>query len=426
LGNCLHTCVVKRIKIQGLIERSGVEIPNKELAGMPRYTLEDLEKELSEAGGNPVEVEINTPGGNVDVGIAMFRVMRNYPGVLDTLGHEISSIGSVLQLGATGKRRVVKDAVGMIHQAWIDPLALEGIQLNADTLQELQTEAENSNNKIVSIYTEVLGPTKEVELREVMKEETILGAERLVELGFATEIAPGKKKELKARALHYSNQFLNLIHSETMDIKVIQEKIDKMQSAFEAFMNFQTKATFKAENLPLDNGTEIFVQTDESGTLAGKVAYEVANGQPTETPVQSGTYKLQNGKEIIVGEAGMITDEKQAPAAPATAAAPDEVENLKAQLAAALAENTALKAATTVAQTDAEAKLKALEDESKKKESEMSALVQNLRTEFDSFKKELAGPAPDATQGRFQAARKTDQPISRAELLQQNILNKYN
>jgi ATP-dependent protease ClpP protease subunit len=414
---------VKVINISGIIASEGDLLPDEE--AKKTYSLAQLQAELAAAGNEPVTAIVNTPGGNVDEGIAIYEELKKHG--VDTIGKEISSIGSIIMLGGKKEtRKVYKDGFGMIHQAWLDPEYLQGIQLNADVLAELTTEAEANNKKLLDIYTAELGQDKEKELIDVMAESTILGADRLIELGFASEVIEDVPQEKAARrAYNYSRVYMNLIKT-NMTTKEQTEKIGKLEAALAAFKAFFTKGA-KALNITATDASgkavEMFIATEDE-IIVSKIAYLVEGGAPTDQLVPAGTYKLDSGKEITVDASGVITEEKEAPAAPEG----DTMESLQAKLTAAMAENEALKAANTTALATAAAEKTALEEEKKTKEAAALAQYNALRTELDEFKNKMAGATEEKNVddveipvlGRRFAARKVaaKKDLSPAELVQ--------
>ena len=70
---------------------------------------------LKKMEGKRVTVRINTPGGSVDEGVAMFNALKRHDGGINTVVDGIAaSMGSYLML-AGDKRTVSKNSMVMIH-----------------------------------------------------------------------------------------------------------------------------------------------------------------------------------------------------------------------------------------------------------------------------------------------------------------------
>ena len=174
--------------------------------------------------------------------------------------------------------------------------------------------------------------------------------------------------------------YLNLIQ-QAMD-NTLLDRIAKGMDAMSA--RLKAMGASKAMTLELADGQTKLYIFSEDGELAGKSAViATPEGEPTEQPAPAGTHPLADGRSLVVGEGGVIESVQEA-AAPA----PSE------DMAALTAERDALTARIT-----------AMDEEQKKKESEMLALqtanaemaasLQALNTEFEGLKAIVAEVAGD-------------------------------
>jgi len=152
---------------------------------------------LQNAGGEDLRFVISSPGGFVYRGLAMYNMMRNYKGNLDT--HLVSlgaSMASVLALA--GKRRTAEStAVFMIH----NPMSfMEGNYLDAEKFLNYM----NGVTKLMRrVYSESTGKT-EKEIKELMDAETYFFGEEIKESGFVHEIKTAEKSESRDDAIAYA------------------------------------------------------------------------------------------------------------------------------------------------------------------------------------------------------------------------------
>ena len=183
------------------------------------YGLADLNQDLEEANGKDVHVKIQSGGGSVFEGLAIYNTLKNYEGNVTTEIVGISaSIASIIFLA--GSKRIVNE-VGflMIHEAWTMTMG------NADDLREDAELLDQINSQILDIYQSVTGYDRD-ELKEKMSKDTYMGPEELKEMGFVTEISEGAKI-----AASLGNH-LNLAKGEKMakDEKAPEASIEELQN----------------------------------------------------------------------------------------------------------------------------------------------------------------------------------------------------
>ena len=136
---------------------------------------------LAKMDGKRVKVHINSPGGNIDEGIAMFNALKKHNGGVDTVVDSLAaSMGSYLML--VGRTRTIsKNAMVMIH----NPMTMafgNAIELRktADTLDKYLA-------RMLPVYAKKTGKPVE-ELQPLLDAETWYVGQEIIENGFATEI----------------------------------------------------------------------------------------------------------------------------------------------------------------------------------------------------------------------------------------------
>lgn len=140
--------------------------------------LMDLPKTVGE-----INVHINSFGGDVAEGIAIYNALRAHPAKVTTVCEGFAcSIASVIFMA--GSRRVMRPASMLVlHNASMraqgDPKALRKAAEDLETITELSKKA------YLACATDELTPEK---LTEVMDAETWVSPETAVEWGLATEI----------------------------------------------------------------------------------------------------------------------------------------------------------------------------------------------------------------------------------------------
>lgn len=130
--------------------------------------------------GKPILFIINSPGGSVDSGMAIWDQIQMLKSPVYTLVTGLAaSMGSVLSLAAAkGKRFATQNARIMIHQ----PLIGGVIQGQTTDLEIQATEMLKTRSALVEIYVEATGKsTKEIE--QAIDRDTWFSAEEAKKFG---------------------------------------------------------------------------------------------------------------------------------------------------------------------------------------------------------------------------------------------------
>ena len=153
-------------------------------------TPQQIVDELKAANGEPIEVNINSNGGDVAGGLAIANALKGYKGgvTCNVLGLA-ASMASVI--ACAGKRLCMgQGAFLMIHNPWTVTMGnAEDLRKDAETLDKMR-------DSILSFYQSKSTKTAE-ELKELMDAETWISCEMANEFGFEVEDYEG---ELKAAA----------------------------------------------------------------------------------------------------------------------------------------------------------------------------------------------------------------------------------
>lgn len=144
-------------------------------------TPEMIREGLKEADGKDVTVEINSPGGLISDGLAIFNQLRNYSGRVDThiVGQAASMATYIAQAGV--KRTAEKNAVFMIHNGW-------GLAIGDHReMFKYGNHLDSLTNIIAKQYSSSTGRDVE-ELRGLMDDETFYYGDEIQEAGFVDEV----------------------------------------------------------------------------------------------------------------------------------------------------------------------------------------------------------------------------------------------
>lgn len=150
-------------------------------------TPEQLREELKNFAGKPLTVSLNSGGGDVFAGLAMYNALRELDSeVTIRVDGLAASIASIIAM-AGDKVIMSPGSMMMIHKPSI---FAAGDEKDLQRAIELLKTVEDS---IVPIYTERTSLDSD-KVVEMMEAETWMTAEQAVELGFADSVAQAKKK----------------------------------------------------------------------------------------------------------------------------------------------------------------------------------------------------------------------------------------
>ena len=150
---------------------------------------------LESQGNEDINFFINSPGGSVTAGLAIYDTMQFIkPDVATYVVGQAASMGSFLaQAGAKGKRFVLPESRTMIHRVSSGTRGTSGSvhvqELQFEDAVRAMGESKRLNNRLTELYVKhnTAGKTFE-ELFETMKFDTFLSAEEAVQHGFADSV----------------------------------------------------------------------------------------------------------------------------------------------------------------------------------------------------------------------------------------------
>lgn len=188
-------------------------------------TPQQLRQELKGINGNSLEVVINSPGGDVWAGIAMYDALKELDAeVTIKVSGLAASIASVIAM-AGDKIVMTPGSTMMIHRA--STLAWG----NADDMTKAIEMLETAEDGIVSIYADRTGQPRE-SVKDMMAAETWMSAEKAVELGFADGVA---KPEVDTDDVATENIFAgNFAFSMKATKEAMEDYFEKAKAANQA------------------------------------------------------------------------------------------------------------------------------------------------------------------------------------------------
>ena len=148
--------------------------------GMEATSPKKISDALRDAGGEDVEIHINSPGGDVFAGSEIYTLLRGYSGKvkIKILGIAASAASVIAQ---AGESEISPTGMFMIHnvKTWSSG-DYRDMEYTAEALRA-------ANESIINAYVAKTGMTQE-ELQGLMDRETYIAAAQAVEYGFVDKV----------------------------------------------------------------------------------------------------------------------------------------------------------------------------------------------------------------------------------------------
>jgi ATP-dependent Clp endopeptidase proteolytic subunit ClpP len=167
-------------------ESGSVEVFIYDEIGIWGIGAEAFVKDLRAYKGRDISLRMNTPGGSVFDGAAIYNALKSHTGRVTTeIDGLAASIGSVIALAGESVK-MAKNAFFMIHDPW-------GIMIgNADEMRKTAELLDKIKGTMANTYVEKTG----MELKKInalMNDETWYTAQEAKDAGFADEIGDEMK-----------------------------------------------------------------------------------------------------------------------------------------------------------------------------------------------------------------------------------------
>jgi ATP-dependent Clp protease, protease subunit len=138
---------------------------------------------LRRMGAGPVTVNVNSPGGDMFEGLAIYNLLREHKGevTVKVLGLAASAASIIAMAGDTVQ--VARAGFLMIHNAWVVAVG------NRNDLRDFADTLEPFDTAMADIYAARTGRDQKA-MAKLMDAETWIGGAAAVEDGFADELLP--------------------------------------------------------------------------------------------------------------------------------------------------------------------------------------------------------------------------------------------
>lgn len=151
-------------------------------------TSDDFARELAQVKASEIEVQINSPGGDVFDGLAIFNSLRAHPARVTTRVDGVAASAASVIAQAGDHRVMMSSAQMMIHEAW-------GLAIgSAAEMRAFADVLDQQNDVMARLYASRAGGDAD-EFRALMATETWLTDAKAVELGLADEVFEPPRKD---------------------------------------------------------------------------------------------------------------------------------------------------------------------------------------------------------------------------------------
>jgi ATP-dependent Clp endopeptidase proteolytic subunit ClpP len=159
--------------------------------GWGAITAKEFVRDLADLSGD-LEVHLNSPGGDVFDGIAIYQALSQRDGTVRVVVDGLAaSIASVIAMAASpGQLAMARNATMMIHDGWAMCVG------NAAEMARTAKILDDASANIASIYAERTGRSVD-QWRAAMREETWYGAQEAVDAGLADSVLPKRERAAK-------------------------------------------------------------------------------------------------------------------------------------------------------------------------------------------------------------------------------------
>jgi ATP-dependent Clp protease, protease subunit len=219
----------------------------------------DFRSQLKGAGD--VVLKINSPGGDVFDGIAMYNDLVQHKGNVRVEVNGIAaSIASIIAMG--GKQiAMAPNAMMMIHNSWTVAAG------NADDFEEQAAVLGKIDNALALTYANQKGTPGIRTIKQMMSDETWFSGKEAVDNGFATELLSAPADNT-AQAKFDLTPFANvpkamLWSDETFEAGETEDDIVKVLMRDAAYTRARAKAFIKSARAGNTSKTEIMPGADD-------------------------------------------------------------------------------------------------------------------------------------------------------------------
>ena len=161
-------------------------------------------------------VHINSYGGSVSEGLAIYSLLRQFKGHLITIVDGFACSAASVIFMAGDERIVPESGILMIHNAWTSA------QGDSNAMKKAALDLEKITQPSVDIYCSKTGLSEE-QIKKMMDEETWITSKEAYELNFSTSI--NKNEAMQSLESNYVCKLVNKIKSLEKENHILKSNI---------------------------------------------------------------------------------------------------------------------------------------------------------------------------------------------------------
>lgn len=288
-------CVIGEVELRGHFGPSYVDEKGKFHKGIVLLdVIADCETAIHN-GSKEIHFYIESPGGYVDVGDAVYNYMEGLKGRgIKVVTIQDGIVGSIATKPFLAGERRVSDPR---YEMWIHNPFIENFTGDADDAKKVAEDLTKTEEDLRNFYASFSSIPKEA-LDTLMKQTTGMTANQCLTFGFATEV-----KEIPV---------LNLINNKKMsdkkDDKSLKEQILALLGVKQE-PKAQIPGQAKKQNMvvTLAEGQGAFWVEGESLVEGAKVFLLDESGEPTAQPLPDGEYGPTDSGAMLTVAGGVVT-----------------------------------------------------------------------------------------------------------------------
>lgn len=183
-----NKAAVKPLAVQAAAEETTVWL--YDFIGFDAWTgtgvsAEAFAKEIAAIKTPVIRLRINSPGGSVFDGRAMYAALKSHPSKVIASIEGVAASAATSVAMAADEVQMVKGSMFMIHNAWTIAMG------NANDLVETAALLEKIDGNLVADYTGKTGKSEQ-QVKDWMAAETWFNAQEAVDAGFADAVVDGE------------------------------------------------------------------------------------------------------------------------------------------------------------------------------------------------------------------------------------------
>ena len=180
------------------------EILIYDIIGWPFIEAEQFVRDLDKVTAKEILVRINSPGGSVFEGMAIYNALKSHKARIVTRVDSLAaSMASVIAL-AGDEVQAYRNSMFMIHEPW-------GLAIgNQHELREMADVFAKINDNMCAIYAAKTG-LSDANIREMVKSDTYLKASEALDKGFFDKIIDDNDDEPEAQARGFEMEALKVL-----------------------------------------------------------------------------------------------------------------------------------------------------------------------------------------------------------------------